>query len=259
MFKDATLESSMVADSMFTDSMLETSWAQRTRRNWTTMTSFGLQAVIIGLLLLLPLLRTVGLPAARTVSTPISRGRNAPEPLAPAPRRGVFTATQTTTLSSVLMQPQRMPAVINIGADEPVPEPPGGPGGGIPGTGIPPGAGNGLISNIIGTHPIPPSPPPTITHAIRTSSMLEGNLIRRVEPVYPPLARSARIQGPVVLSALISKAGTIEDLRALSGPPMLVRAAIDAVSQWRYRPYILNNEPIEVETQITVNFYLAGN
>ena len=87
--------------------------------------------------------------------------------------------------------------------------------------------------------------------------MLKGNLIRRVDPVYPPLARSARIQGPVVLVAVISKAGAIENLRAISGHPMLVPAAIDAVRQWLYRPYILNSEPIEVETQITVNFSLA--
>jgi protein TonB len=89
--------------------------------------------------------------------------------------------------------------------------------------------------------------------------LLEGNLIRRVEPTYPPLARSARIQGSVVLVAVINKAGTIDNLHAVSGHPMLVPAAVDAVSQWRYRPYILNSEPIEVETQITVNFYLAGN
>jgi len=89
--------------------------------------------------------------------------------------------------------------------------------------------------------------------------MLEGNLIRRVEPVYPPLARSARIQGQVILVAIISKAGTIEKLHALSGHPMLVPAAVDAVSQWRYRPYILNSEPVEVETQITVNFTLGGS
>lgn len=89
--------------------------------------------------------------------------------------------------------------------------------------------------------------------------MLEGNLIRRVEPVYPPLARNARIQGPVVVYALISKVGTMENVRALSGHPLLVPATIDAVSQWRYRPYILNGEPIEVETKITVNFYLSGN
>jgi len=80
-----------------------------------------------------------------------------------------------------------------------------------------------------------------------------------VLPVYPPLARSARIEGPVVLAAVISKAGTIENLQVLTGHPMLVKAAIDAVSQWRYRPYILNDEAIEVETRITVNFILSGN
>ena len=112
---------------------------------------------------------------------------------------------------------------------------------------------------ISGTNVVVPTLRPTIAHAIRTSTMLEGNLIRRVEPVYPPLARTARIQGSVVLSALISKDGVMENLHALSGPPMLVPAAISAVSQWRYRPYILNSEPIEVETQITVNFILAGN
>jgi protein TonB len=77
--------------------------------------------------------------------------------------------------------------------------------------------------------------------------------------MYPPLARTARIQGPVILAAVISKAGAIENLRLISGHPMLVPAAIQAVSQWRYKPYILNDEAIEVETQITVNFVLAGN
>jgi protein TonB len=89
--------------------------------------------------------------------------------------------------------------------------------------------------------------------------MSEGDLMRKIVPTYPPLARSARIQGTVVLQAMISKAGTIENLRLLSGHPMLAPAAIEAVRQWRYRPYILNNEPVEVETQITVNFSLAGN
>jgi protein TonB len=89
--------------------------------------------------------------------------------------------------------------------------------------------------------------------------MDEGNLIRRVQPTYPALARSARIQGTVMLQAVISKQGRIENLIVLAGHPMLVPAAIDAVRQWHYRPYILNNEPVEVETQITVNFSLAGN
>jgi len=84
-------------------------------------------------------------------------------------------------------------------------------------------------------------------------------LVHKVLPTYPPLARSARIQGQVVLQAMISKQGAIENLRVLSGHPMLVPAAIDAVRLWRYRPYVLNNEPVEVETQVTVNFSLEGN
>ena len=99
--------------------------------------------------------------------------------------------------------------------------------------------------------------PKPVVKVFRTSSILQGSLIRRVEPTYPPLARQARIQGSVVLAAVISKAGTIENLKLLSGHPMLVRAAIDAVSQWRYQPYILNGDVIEVDTQITVNFVLG--
>jgi protein TonB len=87
----------------------------------------------------------------------------------------------------------------------------------------------------------------------------EGDLVRKVLPTYPSLARSARIQGSVVLQAVISKQGLIENLRVLSGHPLLVPAAIEAVRQWRYRPYVLNNEPVEVETQVTVNFSLDGN
>ena len=88
--------------------------------------------------------------------------------------------------------------------------------------------------------------------------MMEGNLILRVQPVYPVLARQARIQGTVVLRAVISREGAIEKLQVASGHPMLVQAAMDAVRQWRYRPYFLNNEPVEVDTQVTVKFVLSG-
>jgi protein TonB len=89
--------------------------------------------------------------------------------------------------------------------------------------------------------------------------MSEGDIIRKVQPTYPPLARTARIQGAVALQAVISTQGTIENLKVVTGHPLLAPAAIEAVRQWRYRPYILNNDPVEVETQITVNFSLAGN
>lgn len=104
-----------------------------------------------------------------------------------------------------------------------------------------------------------PVSPVAVTGPVRLSRMSEGDLVHKIVPMYPPLARSARIQGTVVLQAMISKQGTIENLRLLSGHPLLAPAAIEAVRQWRYRPYILNSEPVEVETQITVNFSLAGN
>ena len=87
---------------------------------------------------------------------------------------------------------------------------------------------------------------------------MEGNLIFRVQPDYPSLARQVRVQGQVVLRAVISREGTIENLQVLSGHPMLVRAAVDAVRQWKYRPYLLNGEPVEVETEVKVNFILSG-
>jgi protein TonB len=75
-----------------------------------------------------------------------------------------------------------------------------------------------------------------------------------VEPVYPHIAVLTGMQGQVKLHAIIARDGTIQSLSAVSGPPLLVRAALDAVGQWRYRPYILNGEAVEVETFITVNF-----
>lgn len=242
---------------MFADSLLETSWADRGRRSWMTLTSFGLQAVIVGLLLLIPLLTTVGSPSGRTtVSTPISLGRRDPGP-APQTHGGARrSGVQIVPFAGRIMAPGRIPHGIHPGTDTtPVAGPIGDPS--LPfGPYI--GEGPNLPITISGSHPVMPVAPKPVAKVFRTSSILQGSLIRRVEPVYPPLARSARIEGPVVLAAVISKAGTIENLTLLSGHPMLVRAAIDAVSQWRYRPYILNGDVIEVDTQITVNFVLAG-
>jgi protein TonB len=162
------------------------------------------------------------------------------------------------SVTPILVAPGRTPPRIDMTPDTSAPGPIGDM---IPSTTIGSSDGTVGISSISGSRPVmpaAPAPAPTVSH-FRTSTILEGNLIRKVQPVYPPLARTARIQGQVILFAMISKAGTIDNLRTISGPPMLVPAAIGAVSQWRYRPYILNGEPIEVETQITVNFTLGGN
>jgi protein TonB len=242
---------------MFGDSLLEASWAQRSRRSWTTLTSFGLEALAIGMLLVIPLWKTVGLPSPHTLSTPVSLVPNTPVRTTPAqPHRGSPSPHATNVEAPRFLQPSHIPHGVDNGPVDPAPEPIGigGPDVGpiTSGPGIP-----GLLPS--GTMPVAPPAPHPVVRAIRTSSMLQGSLLHQVQPAYPPLAKNARIQGSVVLVAIISKAGAIENLRVISGHPMLVKAALDAVSGWRYRPYILNNEPVEVETQITVNFTLGGS
>jgi TonB family protein len=91
-----------------------------------------------------------------------------------------------------------------------------------------------------------------------SDSLAEGMLLRKVQPDYPPIARDARVSGTVVIQAKINKEGGIENLQVVSGPPMLQQAALDAVKQWRYRPYLLDGEPVEVLTTVNVFFSLAG-
>jgi periplasmic protein TonB len=243
---------------MFADT-LDSSWDERSRRGWTTLTSFGLQVLVVGLLLLIPLLRPEGLPLLRKITTPISAGRLPAEPPAVASRPQPTTAVQSNFRSNRLMTPSRIPSEV-VHITDVVPPPQTGPIGpyipGLRGIGDP----NGVFGSVReGVRPVMPAPPPVATRTIRISHMSEGNLVYKVQPVYPSIARTAGIEGQVVLEAVISREGTIENLHVVAGHPMLVRAAIDAVSQWRYRPYLLNNEPVEVETQITVNFMLSRN
>jgi periplasmic protein TonB len=133
----------------------------------------------------------------------------------------------------------------------------GGVVGGVPG-GVPGGQMGGVIGGIISSTPVA-VPKVAAPQKVRVSQgVSQGLLIKKVQPPYPPLARQARIQGQVVLQADISKDGTIQNLRLMSGHPMLAPSAIEAVKQWRYKPYFLNGEPVEVETQITVIFSLSG-
>jgi len=90
-----------------------------------------------------------------------------------------------------------------------------------------------------------------------SSGAIAGNLISRADPVYPPVAKAAHVQGAVILHAIISKTGDIEDLGVVSGPPMLQGAAMDAVRRWKYKPYLLQGVPTAVDTTITVNFTIA--
>jgi len=110
--------------------------------------------------------------------------------------------------------------------------------------------------------PAAPPPPPdgtaTTPQRIRVGGVVQAaNLIHRTNPVYPPQAKQARIQGVVRFAAIIAKDGTVQDLKVISGHPLLVPAALDAVKQWQYKPTLLKGEPVEVATQIDVNFTLS--
>jgi protein TonB len=237
---------------------LNSSWDERSHRGLTTLSSFAVQALAVGVLLVLPLLHPTGLPSLRQLSTPVSLGQPLGEPKEVRTHAGANTAPLRNSADITLRMPPRIPTEISAGDDGPPQVTgfgPSTPGDTVRGDlrGIP---------NLFGSDSRPVVPvvaPPAVVAPVHISHISEGNLVHKVLPAYPPLARSARIQGTVVLQAVISEQGTIENLRVLSGHPMLVPAAIEAVRQWRYRPYVLNSDPVEVETQITVNFSLARN
>jgi protein TonB len=172
----------------------------------------------------------------------------------------VVKQIQSDIMDGQLRTPTKIPEKVQMIKEEDAPPPTmsaSGVVGGVPG-GVPGGQMGGVIGGIISSTPVAVPRVATPQRVRVSQGVSQGLLIKKVQPPYPPLARSARIQGTVILQAEISKDGTIQNLRLISGHPMLAPSAIDAVKQWRYKPYFLNGEPVEVETQITVNFTLSG-
>ena len=164
---------------------------------------------------------------------------------------------QVSTSSAAAAWPQKIPQRVKIIEEGSTDSHPGGTVmGGVPG-GLPGGALGGVIGSTA------PNTANNLARAatpqrVRVSAgVSEGLLAHQVAPAYPPLARNARIQGAVVLQALIGKDGAVQTLKAVTGHPMLIPAAMDAVKQWKYKPYFLNGEPVELDTQIVVSFALA--
>jgi len=167
---------------------------------------------------------------------------------------------QTDIVNGQLRTPTKIPEKVQMIKEEEAPPPvmsASGVVGGVPG-GVPGGQMGGVIGGIISSTPMAVPKVATPQRVRVSQGVSQGLLIRKVQPTYPPLARQARIQGQVMLQALISKDGSIENLRLISGHPMLAPAALEAVKQWKYKPYMLNGEPVEVETTVQVNFTLAG-
>jgi protein TonB len=240
---------------MFEDSLVESSGRLHQRNPWTTAASFTMQSIVGVGLVMLSLLYTDSLPIHTLISTV-----EAPPPPAQAPpaTHAAKLVRQSSEFNQgVLTLPREIPkSIASIHDDQPGTESDPQGSTGVP-FGISSGTGNNMIAEVL--RETPRAVPRVAVTKVRVSSGIEqGLLIHQVKPQYPPLALQARIQGTVVLQAVIGKDGTVEDLRVVSGHPMLTGAAIDAVKQWRYRPYYLNNEPVSVDTQINVNFKLGS-
>jgi len=247
---------------MFEDSLMESGGKIKTKQGATTAVSFILQIALIGVLVLLPLVFTDALPKHQLMTFLVAPPPPPPPPPPPAatPEIKVVKKIQSDLDNGQLRTPTKIPKKVAMIKEDEAPPPEmatGGVVGGVPG-GVPGGQMGGVIGGIISSTPVA-VPKVATPQRVRVSlGVSQGLLIKKVQPNYPPLARQARIQGTVLLQAEISKDGTIENLRLISGHPMLAPAAIEAVKQWRYKPYMLNGEPVAVETQVQVNFTLSG-
>ena len=237
------------------------------KKSMTLMVSVIIHVALIVSAIILPLL------FPDTVSGSIQRlSFLVTPPLPPAPPpppapEAVARRIPSTVVRDAFQAPVEIPKEILIGMDEAPPFDsliagiPEGVSGGIPG-GVPGGIVDGAIGGDpapLDPLPLPPDPPPVKPpQRVRVGgSVQHAILIRQVRPRYPAQALQARIQGTVVLEAIISTGGSVKNLRVIKGHPLLIERALEAVRQWRYKPTVLNGVPVEVITRITVRFNLA--
>ena len=239
--------------------------SERTQKPWTVVVPFIGQMAMIGLAILVPLVGTGTLPHRLSWITLPEPPRALPRRPAQAQLKHASTVPPQTTRMGLVLPARISDRAIILQDPEPILA--AGDGAGMPGGfGDSNGSGNGVIDNLVRSTPIaapPPMPvvkppaPPALPKRIRLGGfVVEGKLLSCPRPIYPPLARQARIEGVVRLEAVISRDGAVLSLRAVSGHPMLIRAAVAAVRQWVFRPTSLNGDPVEVATEIEVNFTL---
>jgi protein TonB len=238
---------------MFEDSLMESGGRIKTNQKWTGLISTLVQLGLVGFLVLLPLIFTEALPKGQ-LTTWLVAPPPPPPPPPPAAPQIQHIQKVSEIVDGALRTPSKIPKKVQMIQQEDAPQQNSGVMGGVVG-GVPGGSANGVIGGIIGSA----APPPKVAtpQKLRVSSgVADGLKVHDVTPTYPQMARIAHIQGDVLLQATISKSGVIENLRAVQGHPILIQAAMDAVKQWKYKPYILNGEPVEVETTIKVQFHM---
>ena len=244
--------------------------AGKTGRPWAVVAAFGVQLLSVGILLVIPMLFVESLPLQTYVHVLLAAPPPPPPPPPPPMPAPVVKPTRAPRQfnANVLLAPRSIPKEVAMIKDEEIPPPAsvGGVIGGVPG-GVPGGVMGGVIGGIVAAVAAPAPPPPPIEkpkkvdvpQQVRVSGAIQaGMLARQVQPDYPMLARRARIEGTVVLKAIIARDGSVKQLTLISGQPLLVEAAMNAVREWRYKPTFLNGEPVEVVTEVDVNFHMQA-
>jgi protein TonB len=251
---------------MFEQTFVES--ANQTRKGASVLVSFIVQVALITVAVLIPLIFTDSLPKTQLTSFLVAPPPPPPPPPPPAaaPVKVVKVIPRQFDANK-LMAPKVIPKDIANIKEEELPPMAGTPGvvGGVPG-GVPGGTPGGVLGGIIGSVPSAAPPPPPVKDAPKPvtpksvrvgGNVMAAKLIRQPKPTYPPLAKQARIQGTVRFNAVIGKDGTIQNLTLVSGHPLLIPSAQEAVRQWLYQPTTLNGEAVEVVTTIDVNFTLS--
>jgi protein TonB len=221
---------------------------ERTHTPWSVALSATVQAVIVGVMILIPLMYTEVLPKGMLNTFLVAP---VPPPPPPPPQPAVKVVPKVINVQK-MVAPTVIPKNVAIVKEE-APVIYTNSNEGVSG-----GTGN-VLGGLIGSGPAGPPPPPATTpQRIRVGGNVEAaSLINKVAPEYPPIAKTAHVAGTIVLHAIIGKDGTIRELQFVSGPPLLMKSAMDAVKEWRYKPTMLNGEAVEVDTTVDVVFSLG--
>jgi protein TonB len=242
---------------MFDDLVESSVVRKKTNTGWAVILSTIVQVGVLVVLILIPLIYTQALPKAMMATLLIAPPPPPPPPPPPAEAPKIVKPVARLIQQGKLMQPRAIPKQVEVFKEAELP-PEAPVAGGVLG-GLDNGLLGGLGSGPAVAAPPPPPPAPKQTQRIKLGGqVVAAKLVAQPQPVYPPLARQARIQGNVVLHAIIDKDGRVGELQVISGHPLLVQSALEAVKNWRYQPTQLNGDPVEVDTTITVSFVLGG-
>jgi protein TonB len=241
---------------MFDEMVVSSPNPKKTNKPWTVVLSMIFQTAFMAVLILIPLIYTEALP--KTMMATLLVAPPPPPPPPPPPIAQVVHVKPQVHLMDAgkLVTPKVIPKDIKIIKEDAPDMSSMGMQGGVVG-GVAGGQMGGVIGGVIGgVGGAPPPPKPTQTRIRQGGNVTAAKLMNKVQPQYPPLARQTRISGTVRLHAIIGKNGAVEQLEVMSGHPLLVQAALDAVRQWKYQATTLNGEPVEVDTTIDVIFSL---